>query len=803
VAALAVLIALVLQWNSRDPALAQSGTADAARFLEQATFGPTMADVALVQSIGKAEWINQQFSTPESPIVDSTNGANIRNQLFLNMANGPDQLRQRVMFALSQTIVVSADKTGSGDELAPWVRLLSASAFGNYRQFIKDVSLSPTMGKYLDNAYNRKAVCNTANPPVCSSAPNENYARELMQLFTIGLWEMNMNGTLKLDGSGQPIPTYSQDTLTAVARALTGWTYPPRPGQTSGTNNPEYFVGQMVPGHNASNVQTTHDTAAKTLPLPPNGGAVLPAGQTMETDLEQLMDILFNHPNTPPFVATRLIRSLVTSNPSPQYIERVANAFANNGSGVRGDMRAVVTAILTDPEAQTFAITDGRLKDPVLEILGLGRALGAAIGDPNGYMYWFSGLNEEVLNPGTVFSFFSPLAPLPGNSALFGPEFEIYPPAVAVQRGNFIYALLRNSFGTSFQFNLAPFQALAGTNVPGLVDLVNQRLLFGRMTNELRDLIIAATNAVPATNPNERAFGALYLAALSSEFSVYADNNVTVATNVQPPTGVATQFQVGNQVTLKWNPPLIGPAPTAYILEGGVRPGETLATIPINSTQPVFTIAAPPGNYYVRIRTRSGSAVSRPSLETRIFVETAAGPTAPTNLIGVAGGSALNLAWVNTYGGGPPTSMLLDVRGALVTSLPIPLGETFSYTGVPAGTYTFSVREVNAAGSSGGSNSVTLTFPTTCTTSLTPSAPVNFTVTKSGTQLTLSWQPSLTGRPATSFEVNSTGAYVGSVPTTSRTLSANVNPGTYNLRVRALNACGAGPYTATQTIVVP
>jgi uncharacterized protein (DUF1800 family) len=186
-------------------------TRSSAHFLEQATFGPTPADVALVESIGKAAWLDQQFQQPETPIADNSDGNIIRNQLFLNMANAPDQLRQRMIFALSQIIVVSANKTGSGAELAPWIRLLSRHAFGNYRALLRDVTVSPTMGKYLDLVFSRVATA--------TSSPNENYARELMQLFSIGVWDLNQDGTLKRDAAGLPIPSYTQDTIKEVARA--------------------------------------------------------------------------------------------------------------------------------------------------------------------------------------------------------------------------------------------------------------------------------------------------------------------------------------------------------------------------------------------------------------------------------------------------------------------------------------------------------------------------------------------------------------------------------------------------------
>lgn len=754
----------------------------AAHFLEQATFGATAADVAVVQSVGYGQWLSQQFQLPETAMPDGLDVNQTRDQLFLNMANGADQLRQRMMFALSQIIVVSANKNSSGEELIPWVRLLSRNAFGNYRTLLEEVTLSPTMGKYLDLAYSKKAT-NT-------SSPNENYARELLQLFTIGLWELNQDGSVKLDSQNQPIPTYTQNTIKDFARALTGWTFPTQPGQSPLNSNPPYFVGVMEPR------VTTHDTGAKTLLQ----GVTIPAGQSTTADMQAVLNNIFQHPNVPPFVATRLIRSLVTSNPGPGFIQRVADVFVNNGQGVRGDLKAVLTAILSDPEALAFSSEDGRLKDPVLHIIGMGRALGAQMTTPSVFNYVFSNLTQRVLTPTTVFSFYSPLGTLPGHSDLFGPEFQIYPPALAVQRANFVYGILNGQFGSAFAVDLAPYMALA-TNVGALVDKVNDTLMFGRMSIELRDLITVATNAVAASDTRQRALGALYLAAISSEFSVYSDNSGAGATSVQPPTGLVTTAVVGNMVTLQWKPPLIGPPPSAYVFEGGVHPGEVLASMPTGSASPTFTFAAPPGSFYVRIHSLSGASKSRASSEIRVYVGVPAGPTAPANLLGVVKGSSLGLSWRNTFGGGAPTSLALDVTGAIVTSLPLGLTETFSFPSVPPGTYTFSVRAVNGSGSSGASNPVTLTFPTTCSGS--PQTPINFVASNNGNTISLGWQPAASGPAPMSYLVNVTGAFVGSVPTGARTLSGPVGPGTYNLSVRAVNPCGTSSATATQAVTVP
>lgn len=472
----------------------------AVRFLGHASFGPTPASIAKVQAEGFDYWMAEQANLPESTVPDSNNVSDVVNQQFANMANGADQLRQRMIFALSQIIVVSSNKNIYGPELKPYVQLLSKHAFGNYRALLRDMTISPSMGKYLDLANSLKATASTS--------PNENYARELMQLFSIGLKQLNMDGSVQLDGQGKPIATYDQNTLREIARALTGWTYPTEPGKTAQNTNWEYFVGLMEPR------PANHDTGSKTV----LNGQVIPAGQSVTQDMESVIDNIFNHPNVPPFVAMRLIEHFVTSNPSPSYVERVAQVFVNNGQNVRGDLWAVLKAVLTDTEAQNpVSVDNGHLKDPVLHVLNLGRALNAQVNDPNMFGYIFRNLGQLVLSPTTVFSFYSPMAPLPGHPGMLGPEFQIYSPGLAIQRANFIFDILYGQMGSSFVVNLAPFVAVAGDSA-ALVEKVSQTLFFGQMSNELRQALITLTNATPYAN--DRALGALYLAAISSEYSV-------------------------------------------------------------------------------------------------------------------------------------------------------------------------------------------------------------------------------------------------------------------------------------------
>jgi len=473
-----------------------------ARFLDQSSFGPTPATLAQLKQLGFNAWLQQQFALPETPIhVPAGNSmGELQQWMLYNYTSAPDQLRQRVAYSLGQIIVTSANKLIYADEILPWMRLLSKHAFGNYRTLLREVSVSPSMGKYLDLANSRR--------PGLSGGANENYARELMQLFTIGLWRLNQDGSLMLDpATGQPMPTYNQQTVAQVALALTGWTYATAPGAAANSmGNNEYFGAPMEAR------PTNHDASQKNIL-----GVILPGGQTVDQDLDSVLDILFNHPNTAPFITTRLIRSLVTSNPSPAYITRVANVFDNNGAGVRGDLKAVVTAILLDPEARddTPTVNGGRLKEPILQISNLLRALNGGYSATQQVTYIYDSLAQKPLAPPSVFNWFSPLYRIP-RSPLFGPEFQIYTPSEATLRGNFMNWLLTQSGGT-VTFDLSPFQPF-GSDMPGLVEAVNQVLLYGRMDPAMKQILVDA--AKPGYDANTRIMTVLYLTALSGQYAV-------------------------------------------------------------------------------------------------------------------------------------------------------------------------------------------------------------------------------------------------------------------------------------------
>ena len=384
-----------------------------------------------------------------------------------------------------------ADVNATADAMLPWMNVLSQQAFGNYRDLLRDVTKCPSMGKYLDLANSSK--------PSSGGAANENYPRELMQLFSFGLWQLNLDGSRQLDANNNPISTYTQADVAQNALALTGWGY----GQPPSGPVYEWFGGPMVPH------PQNHDLNAKMVL-----GTTIPAGQSVQADLESVLNILMNHPNTAPFIATRLIRSLVLSNPSGGYIQRVAQVFANTG----GDLPATLTAILTDSEARNDvpSVNSGRLKEPILHTCAFLRALNGHFNNPNTLVYVYAYMAQSPLNAPSVFSWFSPMYRVP-KSPLFGPEFQIYSPMEATLRGNLFHYMLSNPGSADFTLDLTPFQPF-GNDMPGLVELVNQKLLYGRMTPAMKQALIDA--ATPGYDAATRIQTVLYLTALSGQYTV-------------------------------------------------------------------------------------------------------------------------------------------------------------------------------------------------------------------------------------------------------------------------------------------
>jgi len=496
----------------------------AAHFLDQAAFGPDVATLDHVETVGLEEYLKEQFAAPISPYPDpSTTGFGINQvqaRFFTNAVHAQDQLRQRVAFALGQIFVVSAIEENTPTQLVPYLEILQKDAFGNFRTLMKDVTLSPTMGEYLDMRNNDKA------DPTRDTRANENYARELMQLFTIGLSQLNLDGTLKMDSSGNAIPTYDQATIQNFAKVYTGWTYPTRPGAVTQKHNPAYYIGPMVP------FESNHDTTSKTL----LNGLVLPAGQTAAQDLDAALNNIFNHPNVGPFIGKQLIQHLVGSNPSPAYVARVASAFNDNGSGVRGDLQAVIRAVLLDPEARQgdngpFAngptdVPSAHLREPVFLIASILRGLGAWVNDTNNLTAQAANLGQTLFLPPTVFNYFAPGYQVPpeltSGTVLLGPEFQLDSPSNAVARFNMVNSMIYGNLGSGAVIDLTPFSNLA-PKPPDLVDAISQIFMDGQMPPKVQTAILGAVNAITGTSAavnKARAQAAIYLAVSSSYYNV-------------------------------------------------------------------------------------------------------------------------------------------------------------------------------------------------------------------------------------------------------------------------------------------
>jgi uncharacterized protein (DUF1800 family) len=427
----------------------------AARLLDQTSFGPTLATIQQVQTLGVANYLNQQFTIPPTwmpaipspPVALCPPGTDVCAQHYFwqNALTAPDQLRQRVAFALSEIFVVSTAEVNAR-AIPSFHNTLLNDAFGNFSQLLHDVALSPAMGAYLD-------MLNSGAPPPGQIA-DENFGRELMQLFSTGLYLLNADGSLQLDPQGNPQPVYSEAVVQGNARALTGWTYANPTGgvPTSFPNGIPNFDQPLQP------IEVSHDHSAKPL----LGGVTVPAGQTATQDLNAVIASVFNHPNVGPFIGRQLIQHLVTSNPSPAYVSRVSAVFADNGSGVRGDMRSVINAIVTDPEARAGdanpAADGGHLREPILYLTGILRGLQFANINPQGRYdaasNYTAPLGQVPYKAASVFNFFSPSYTIPGTS-LNAPEFGIQNSATSLARLNLADSIVRNHL-TSFNIDMSP-----------------------------------------------------------------------------------------------------------------------------------------------------------------------------------------------------------------------------------------------------------------------------------------------------------------------------------------------------------
>jgi uncharacterized protein (DUF1800 family) len=518
------------------PSTAQPmGTAAAARLLMQATMGASLTDLTHAAAQTYDAWFAAQAAA--KPSLELTQVvAPLDSRLpawWYNAVNGSDQLRQRMAFALSEIIVVSDVNSVlvRDQNLAYYYDQFSSNALGNFRKLLGVVSVSPEMGKYLTFYKN-----DVANPALGVHA-DENYAREIMQLFTIGLWRLNPDGTEELDKNGNPIPTFTQSDVTNLANVFTGWGSHPG-GTDSGEpdwNSDNDFMDPMAcyPAH--------HDASAKTIV----GSVQIPAGGSCESDMAAALDTLFNHPNTGPFVSKQLIQRLVTSNPSPQYVGRIAAAFANNGQGVRGDLLAVAKAILTDPEAVAIgtAAGAGKLREPVLRLTALWRAFSAAQsnGAVTDTITWLASraFGENSLKSPSVFNFFTPTYRRAGPLAAAGlvvPEFQITNESTIISTANSLQ-------WQAYKFvpgNGAAKVGWGGSSAPGPADMVlhtaawegyaadagalidHLELVFmpGQMPATMRGMLVSYVNAIPVTSPANRVIEAASLLLNSSQYSI-------------------------------------------------------------------------------------------------------------------------------------------------------------------------------------------------------------------------------------------------------------------------------------------
>jgi len=520
---------------------------EVSRFLNQATFGASYEEIEAMalSGISFGDWIDAQMALPVTTMTQAIeeesaflspahydptnpNGPSVQPQSFFRNAfwraalTGDDQLRQRVAFALSEILVIS----GKGadivrnvpDAAATYYDHLIDRAFGNYADLLEDVTMNVSMGLYLGHLNNRKAI------PELGIFPDENYAREVMQLFSIGLWELNRDGTHRLDSAGNSIPSYTNYHIEELAKVMTGFNW-------GGTLSFEHYVWN--PTLRMTIWASQHDPGEKFLV---NGGTI-PAGQEPIEDVRDALDNLARHPNTGPFIGRQLIQRFVTSNPSPEYIRRVANAYYDNGSGEAADLGAVIRAILLDPEARSArGITDdkhGKMREPYITYVHLARAFDFS--NPEGAhlvytIYANSLLGQNPLDAQTVFNFFLPDYQPPGELAeagMYAPEFQIYNSLIAAEWPNTIRRAIRRGIASNppsdartlkpdYSDELALVQA---GDTQGLIDRLDMIFTYGTLSAGSREVIRSSVEDWTITD-EEKLWIAIYLVMTSPEYVI-------------------------------------------------------------------------------------------------------------------------------------------------------------------------------------------------------------------------------------------------------------------------------------------
>ena len=496
----------------------QIGSVQAARFLAQASMGATREQMTRVQAVGYSKWLDEQMALPSSQsrwdwlmakgfnaLENKNNEAGIDAALWFKLLKSPDTLRQRVTLALSEIVVASLDGfTGAWRAFtgAAYMDILEANAFGNYRTLLQQVTLSTSMGEYLTYRGNAKAN------PKTGSMPDENYAREILQLFTIGLLKLNP------DGTATEQETYTQADISGLARVFTGWDS----DLAGGTNDtPDYRKRPMI------QVGTKYETGEKTFL-----GTTIASGVDAATALNKALDTIFAHPNVAPFVSKQLIQRLVTSNPAKEYVGRVAAVFNNNGSGVKGDLKAVIKAILLDPEARSASNLSnagfGKVREPILRFTAWARAYNVtspsdawAIGNTSEPS---SRLGQSPLRSPSVFNFFRP-GYVPPALGVVAPEFQIVNETSVVGYANYMQTAISKGIG-DVKADYSTLLPLAD-NVPGLVDEINLVLAAGQLSADtvtlIRNAVTSMATGTDAARAN-RVYAALTLVMASPEFIV-------------------------------------------------------------------------------------------------------------------------------------------------------------------------------------------------------------------------------------------------------------------------------------------
>ena len=512
-----------------DPGQEPLSAEDASRLLAQATFGANWEEIQHTADIGLQSWLEEQFQQPigyHQPYLDGRVALGLevtsdtrREAWWKQVMEAPDPLRQRIAFALSELFVVSDNVGALGDNpvgLANYYDMLLSHSFGNFRDLLRDVSLHPIMGVYLSHLRNERT------DPARGRYPDENYAREIMQLFSVGLFELNLDGTLQFDSDGKPIPTYDNDDITEFAKIFTGLSF--------ASPVPDFRQGDPVWTRPMRMYESYHEPGSKLLLR----GGFVPPGQSGMQDVEDAIDNLFRHPNVAPFVSRRLIQRLVTSNPSPGYVRRVALAFQNNGFGLRGEMQAVIRAILLDPEARTWPTSinssGGRLRENYLRRVHIARAFDARslariypLVDRNAPVNF----GQRPLSSPTVFNFFLPDYQPNGpvtEAGLYAPEFQIITAVTAIASSDELDTQIHRgmNFDNENPFNevrldLSNEIAIA-PNVTALIDRLDLLLTYGNMSGQMRQILIQAVSNLP--DPADRAKLAVYLIAISPEYAV-------------------------------------------------------------------------------------------------------------------------------------------------------------------------------------------------------------------------------------------------------------------------------------------